>query len=346
MATFLDIPAVKTWSESAIRRNSGRPFGNLVAGVIWSDARGEDGELLVPLDPVDYVARHNSDWQLLLNGHDPGRPLGQVLEAAHFESDSGEQFIVAILALYAGSDVLNFKDLGIDTTKRNSPPAQLPTLPGGLWIELATDPREIEFEWLDRVSEQAPLPIKRTELSHNAAEAPHELIGVGLLFMTLAWAPFLTSVASEAGKDTYASIRKWLGSLVEKLSDRRNPVLDIHSHHNGCQVSFLIRGKEVKPNTDALEAITDAASQAESLISKLKKQGAAPKKLVYEFDKKASLWYPSYAILHDDRILTDSVELLAIEKLPRSISIGLKRGPLPPTLKSLDKDNAPDSSGD
>lgn len=336
MASLLDTPAAREWVEAARRRHSQGVFGQIVSAVIWSDVRGADGELLVPVDPVALARKINDSPHILLHGHDPGRPKGQVLEAALFETASGEQFVAAILGYYAEGDVLDFSKLDVDPAESVPPPARLPVLPEGGWIQVATDPREVDTAWLASISQDAPLPIRQTDLSHNAADATHELIRIGLIYLAVVWAPFITSIASEAGKDTYAGIHKWVRKLLGRLSDRDNPVLDIHTHQDGCQVSFLFRGKDVKVHYAAHDLLPAAAAQAAALIAKLKHRGLPPRQLVYEFNSGASIWYPSYVVLHDNRIITDNTALIAIEQLPTSLSLGLSRGDvLTPVVRSI-----------
>ncbi|MNY38292.1 hypothetical protein D3C86_1729110 [compost metagenome] len=109
------------------------------------------------------------------------------------------------------------------------------------------------------------------------------------------------------------------------MADRRNPILDFHSHQDGCQISFLFRGKDEKKLHDAMDALAGAAAQAARLISKLKTQGKISRQMVYEFDKEALLWAPSFVLLNDDRIITDNLALIAIENLPKGLSLGLTR---------------------
>jgi hypothetical protein len=325
MSDLLNTPASLEWVNAAIQRHSKGIFGTLRPAVIWSDRRGDDGELLVPIDPVEYVARINSTSVILLHGHDPGKPKGQVLESAAFESENGEKFIAAILGFFAGGEVLGFRGLGLDTKVASPPREVLPKLPDGLWIEFAADPREVDATWLEQAVGDAPLPIERTELSHNAAESAQELIRVGVLFATLVWNPFVTSIASEGGKDVYAAIRKWVRKLLERVADRRNPVVDIHAFHDNCQVSFLIRGNNVKQNYAAHDALSDAAAHAAQMVAKLKEREMPARQLVYEFDKEAVAWFPSYAVLTDNRIITDNADLIAIEQLPTGLSVGMSR---------------------
>jgi hypothetical protein len=325
MSDPLKTPASLEWVDEAIRRHSNGIFGKLTPAVIWSDRRGDDGELLVPIDPVEHVALINRTSLILLHGHDPGKPKGQVLESATFESENGEKFIVAILGFFAGGEVLDFRGVGLDTKVASQPREILPTLPDSLWIEIASDPREVDATWLEQVVRDAPLPIEHTELSHNAAESSQELIRVGVLFVTLVWNPFVTSIASEAGKDVYAAIRKWVRKLLEGVADLRNPIVDIHAFHGNCQVSFLFRGNDVKQNYAAHDALPDAAAHAALLVAKLKEREMPARLLVYEFDKEAVAWFPSYAVLTDNRIITDNAELIAIEQLPTGLSVGMSR---------------------
>jgi hypothetical protein len=266
-------PAARDWANIAIRRHSTNIFGSLAPAVIWSDARGDDGELQVPVDPVELAAGINRQPYLLLHNHDPGRPKGQVLEAANFETADGEKFVAAVLGYYVGGDVLSFGELNLDTKTPVASPTTLPDLPNGNWIELATDPREVDEAWLEEVASDAPLRVECTELSHNASGSEQELIGIGLVFLALVWTPFVTTIASEAGKDTYAAIHGWVHRLLRKLAQRRDPILAVHAFQNGCQVTFLFRGKDVKQHYGAHDALPNAAAQAARLVAKLKKRG-------------------------------------------------------------------------
>jgi hypothetical protein len=326
MSDLLDTLTARDWVDDAILRHSKGVFGKIVPAVIWSDRRGNDGELLVPADPIELVAHFNSTPIIILHNHDPGRPKGQVLESANFESEGGEKFIAAVLGFYAGGEVLDFRGLGLDTKALAPPPEKLPVLPDGTWIQIATDPREVDAVWLDQITSDAPLRIERTELSHNAQDFLQELIRIGLPYLVIVWNPFITSIASEAGKGTYVAIHGWVRKLLTKLADRRNPVLDIHTHLDDCQVSFLFRGKDVKRHYAAHDALPKAAAQASQLVAKLKARGIAGRQLIYEFDKEALIWFPSYAVLNDDRIIIDNSELIAIEQLPTGLSLGLSRG--------------------
>lgn len=329
MTSLLDTIDARIWATEAIRRHSSGIFGKIVPAVIWSDARGDDGELLVPTDPKRLVAQINSSPFILLHDHDPGRPKGQVLESAEFEGERGERFVAAILGFYAGGDVLTFRGLDFDTNALAPSPDCLPALPNDSWIQFATDPREVDTMWLDQVTSDSPLRIERTELSHNAAESSQELIRIGLVYLAVVWNPFITSIASEAGKETYALIHGWIRRLLTRLADRRNPLLDIHTYQDGCQVSFLVRGKDVRLNYAAQAALPNAAAQAAQLVSHLKARGMAGRQLIYEFDKEGLVWFPSYAVLNDNRIITNNSELIAIEQLPTGLSLGLGRGKFP-----------------
>jgi hypothetical protein len=326
MASLLDTPAARAWVKIAIQRHSDGIFGKLSPAVIWSDRRGDDGELLVAVDPQELVKKINSTPFIILHNHDPGKPKGQTLESAVFQSESGGSFVAAILGFYAGGKVLDFQRLGLDTTTPGVPPKQLPILPDNVWIQIEADPREVDSAWLDEITEDAPLEVERTELSHNAADSTNELIRIGLVYLSLVWNPFVTSVASEAGKTAYSAVHEWIRKLLKKLAERRDPILDIHSFQSNCQVSFIFRGKDVKQHYSAHDKLSGAAVQAAQLIEKLEARGMAVRRLVYEFDKEALLWYPAYAILGDDRIITDHIDLIATEQLPSGLSLGLSRG--------------------
>jgi hypothetical protein len=320
-------PAATQWTQNTILRLSGGPFGKLVPAVIWTDTRDESGALLVPIQGHQLVESINNSPYILLNNHDPGKPVGQVLEAASFETHDGQRFVSAILGYFAGGDVLAFKQLNLLSDWEVQSPTFLPEMPEEVWIQIGTDPREVDGAWLDALTIDAPLRVERTELSHNAAESVQDLIRVGLPYLVLLWNPFVTSVATEAGKDTYLAVRGWIRKLFGHLAERNDPILDIQTHKDGCQVSFIIRGKKVAHHYAAHEALPTAAAQAAKLVTKLRERGIAGRELIYEFDDQALRWFPSYAVLCDGRIVTDNSKLIAIEQLPTGLSLGLTREP-------------------
>ncbi|HDL7341790.1 TPA: hypothetical protein PXN25_002669 [Yersinia enterocolitica] len=335
MSELLNTPSARDWVKKAIQRHANGIYGKIVPAVIWTDARGNDGELLVNEDPINLVAKINMDPFILLHNHDPGKPKGYVLESECFESKDGTKFVAAVLGLYSGKSVVEFSSLDFVQKVFVSSPKMLPLLPDGEQIEFATDPREVDAAWLAQVINDAPLPIEYTELSHNAADAELELIRIGIGYLAIVWNPYVTSVASEAGKRTYTAIHEWLRKLLSKLADRRNPLLDVSSYQNDCQVSFLFRGKDVKLHYAAHEALPKAAAQAAQLISNFKDRGKPARLLTYEWDKDAHKWYPSYAVLNDQTIIVDSSTLIAVEQLPTELSLGIRKGEsLIPVIKS------------
>lgn len=323
MSDLLNNTAIRNWIDNVFKKHPNKVFGELKSAVIWTGEKDENGHLLVPIDPISLVEEINTAPFILLNGHDPGKPIGQIIESAYFESENGEKFIAAILGYYSGGEVLEFRELNLDISEMASPPTELPILPNGIWVDFAVDPREVDSEWLEQVTCNAPIEVNHIELSHNSAEVIQELIRVGLPYLAIVWNPFVTAVASEAGKDIYVALSKWIRNLLAKLAKRRDPILSIQSFQQGCQVSFLFRGKNVKLHYTAYDSLSNAAAQAAQLINKLKIRDMPARELIYEFDKDAVRWYPSYAVLNDNRIITDSSKLIAIEQLPTELSIGV-----------------------
>lgn len=326
MSNLLTIPEARDWVKAAIQRHSNGIYGEIKSAVIWTNEKDINGELIVPVDPTKLVAKINDDPFIILHNHDPGMPKGQMLESAYFQSDSGEEFVAAVLGFYAGGDVLEFANLNFDLNSIKQSPKILPPMPLEYWIELAVDPREVDTEWLDQVTAYAPLRVKHTELSHNALEVEQELIRLGLGYLAIVWNPFVTAVASEAGKRTYAALHEWLSKLLRSMADRRNPLLAISSSQDGCLISFLLRGKDVKQHDMAHKALSGAGVQALELITKLKERGNPAKELIYEWDKDAYKWYPTYAVLSDKRIIVDRVTLIALERIPTELSLGIRKG--------------------
>ena len=314
------------WADSIKKAYlSNHVFDKLLTGVVWTNDVGEGGEPIVPIDPSVLVEWINTDGLPLLKGHDPGFPVGRVLAAEAFTGSRGVKFVAAIFGYYSQEKLISFRDLGLDSTPAAHPPRSLPPLPDGTWIQLETDPREVDSGWLEDVIRDAPLRVERKELSHNAAEPLTELIRIGLPYIVLVWNPFVKSIATEAGKDAYAGICRWLQSLWEKLGSRRSPIVQVVAHQNGCQVSFLFRGNDVGINYTAHEALSVAAAQAAQLLTNMKERGVAPRSLVYEFESRDGKWFPSYAELRDGRLISDRNFLIAVEQMPSGLSLGISR---------------------
>lgn len=313
------------WVDEAIERQEPGLYSHVVSAVVWTDARGEDGSLLVEADPQAVLNTLRRQRLPLLLNHDPGKPMGQVLEAEYFESPDGQKFIAAVIGYYSRDHVFSFADLGLDGI--TAPPVgQLPEPRGDLWIEIACDPREVSAEWIEAVSADAPMPVVRTALSHNSSEAAQELIRIGLAFVLLVGIPTAKAFGTELGKDIYAGVSKWLKKLLAAPSDHRSQLICIESHQQNCQVSFLIRGSNVAISYAAHDGIAQAAAQAARIINVLAQRGMPATQLVYEFDTESVKWYPSYAALDSNRLITSSPMLIALAaETPAGLSLGLAR---------------------
>jgi len=317
-------PEALAWVERGIAQHSNdRAFGKIAFGVIWTDDPGSDGEPVGTPAPLELIAEINTKGLPMFRGHDPGFLVGRVVAAKLFTSPDGAEFVAAILGQYADQQRLSFASLEVDPTPAVSSPPILDPMNDDCWLDFATDPREVDAKWADEVLRDAPLRVKRIELSHNAADVQGELIRIGLAYVALVWNPFVTAIATEAGKDVYAGIRRWLRGVLNKLAERRNPLLVVQAYQDRCEVSFLFRGKDVKQHYDAHDALPIAAAQAAQLIASMKTRHAVPTSLVYEFEQ--SRWFPSYAILSDGRMVSDRNLLIAIEQLPTGLSIGVQR---------------------
>ena len=151
-------PDAMAWViQSELSHSSDGIFGKIAHAVIWSNATGPDGELLVPIDPDEYVARVNTHGIRLLHNHDPGAPLGKVLSAAKFTRPDGMAFIVAMVAHYEGGSILNFSDVGFDPEAAVASPARLPLLPDTAWVNFGADPRDVDKKWIDDILTSAPM---------------------------------------------------------------------------------------------------------------------------------------------------------------------------------------------
>src|SRR5947207_5916342 len=99
-----DTDAAVVWvKEIRAEYTKNSVFGEIRSSVIWSDAKGPDGKLLVSIDPLALVENINATDYPVLRGHDPGLPLGKVLRAAVFTSPDNTVFVAAIIGLYAGN---------------------------------------------------------------------------------------------------------------------------------------------------------------------------------------------------------------------------------------------------
>jgi hypothetical protein len=325
MSTLIDdVPEAAAWVERTLSLHSGaHAFGKAVSAVLWTNAKGPDGLVVGGDDPSALIDEINAQGLPMFRGHDPGFPVGRTVAARFFTHPSRGKFVAAILVLYEDDKNLSFRALNLDPSPPASSPAALDELDSDTWLEFATDPREVDAHWVEALTNGTAITVKLVELSHNAADAQSELIRIGLAFIMLVWNPFVTTIATEAGKSTYAAIHDWLRHLWKKLADRRNPVVAVQARQGGCEVSFIFRGKDVELHYQAHEGMSLAAAQAAVLISSMKSNGIVPTSLVYEFDK--SRWFPSYAILDSGQIVSDRGLLIALEQLPTSLSIGIRK---------------------
>ena len=326
MSDLLNSRSSRAWLLEATERHSKGIFGKISPAVIWSDSLGNDGNLIVPVDPEFLAAKINTNPHIILHDHDPGKPKGQVLEAESFISDDGRKFVAAILGFYAGGQTLTFDILDSDVFAPILKAPLLPPLPATTFIEFAVDPRDIDEAWITQITSDAPVHIERTDLSHNAADSLSDLIRIGIPYLVVVWNPFVKAIATEAGKDVYKAIHGWLSKLFKKIAERGRIVLDIHTFQDECQVSFIMRSDDPAKLYAAHNSLSTASVQAALLVAKLKERGMDGRQLIYEYSDKSEIWFPSYAILKDNRIITDNIELIGIEQLPSGLSLGLTRG--------------------
>jgi hypothetical protein len=322
-----ETPEAYSWiADERSKRNGDSVFGSFQPGVIWTDNPIIDGEIVGGADPSRMIDEINSEGWPLYRGHDPGFPSGRTIAAKLFVSPSGKKFVAAILGFYADNLKFSFDDLGVDSNPEASSPLVLDAIPNSCWLDISTDPREVDPRWLANVLHNSPLPIVERELSHNTGDWQNELIRVGLIYTALVWNPFVTTVAQESAKDVYAGIRQWLRKLWSGLSALQDPIVSLESNYDGCEVSFLIRGKEVKSCYEAHDALPIAAAQAVILIKSMRSHNAEPLEIIYEFDRQDVRWFPSYATLKDGRFVSDRNILIALEQHPTGLSIGIQRG--------------------
>ncbi len=321
MSRLIDeTPDAKSWVEQTLSvATKTRNLGRLGSGVIWTDGYLEDGEPIGGSDPSEIINEIQESGLPLLHQHDPGCPVGRLINANSFTSPDGTLFVAAIMAFYEPNSVLNFASLDINPF----PEAKLPAilgLPRDARIQLAADPRDVPHPWIDELSTDAPLSIERMSLSLNDANSLKELIHIALPYAALLWNPLVMSIGEQAGKDIYEGVHQWLEMLWKKLKDLRDPILDIQAHHNECTVSFLFRGNDVEQHYAAHAALPAATAQAAKLIDNFEQRNLVLKTLVYEF--KQSRWIPSYGVLASGQLVSDSNILIAHEQLPKELSIG------------------------
>lgn len=317
-------PQAKEWLTQQKAAHSGNStYGALLEAVIWTDAKGPDGELIIPIDPSSLATHINESPYPLLKSHDPGLRIGKILAAQDFRTNDNRQFVVALLGIYQGGETLSFIELGFDPEVQFAPPSSLPAPTTAPAIPIATDPREVDSKWVEELAKETTLRIQPSRLSHNAAEAANELIVLSMTLASLVWNPFVTTLGSQAAKDIYALMHRWLRNLLVKLGELRAPILELQSHQSGCQISFIFRSNDIQKHHFAHDALPAAGAQAKALIEHLTRIGSSPSLIVYEFNLETARWYPSCAELHDGRFIANDKLLISIGEMPSHISLGL-----------------------
>jgi hypothetical protein len=335
MPTLLDdVPEATAWVEHTKAEYAGGGiFAKLRGAVLWTNDVDADGNLLVEADPAVVAAEINARGQPVFAGHDPGFPLGKAVAARVFATPGGRTFLGAVVGFYDQNGVRSFSALGIDPAAEAELPKYLADPRPDYPLVLGADPREVEEQWFQDLTQNPPFPVHRVGLSNNAADPANELIRVGLQYAILVWNPFVTTLASEAAKKIFAGIHGWLRRLLEKMQSRRNPVLVLQSQHADCPVSFIFRGKDIASLYAAHEALPLAAAQAAKLAIAFQGRGIAVSSIVYEFAPKIPKWFPAYVQLTDGRLISDTITLVAIEQLSLNVSIGLVLGDVPSSGK-------------
>ncbi|SEO46319.1 hypothetical protein SAMN02800692_0905 [Luteibacter sp. UNC138MFCol5.1] len=317
-------PEAQQWAEKGLERYGPPVYAQVASAVLWTDERDASGRLAVPADPAALVDSHRRDPAVLLNGHDPGLPLGQVLEVEAFVTPDGQHFVAGIVGYYGRGGLATFAQLDLaDSEVQHRDEAPLVAVDGP--IELATDPRDLPNGWLDEVLSDAPPRTVHVQMSYNAANTTHELIRIALAYGIL-WNPFVKAIATEAGKDVYAAARTWLKTVLDRSRQLESPIICLEGPYRQCRVSFLIRGTNPATHAAAYEGLSEAAAQAATLIDRLEAKGLSVATVVYEFNETSGRWYPSYARLANGRMIVDSPMLIAtLQDLPTGLSLGMRK---------------------
>lgn len=316
-------PDAEAWVDITIALHDARGlYARVLGSVIWSDLRDDSGSIILPFDPADVVAKVNEQPLPLQREHDPGRPLGKVLEAAQFQTTDGRRFVAAILGFYDSAHVVAFDAFGIDHSGASPRPSSLPDLPAGFRLAVEADPKEVSPLVMADLVKDLGVPVEVEQRSHNSAEAPQQLLVIGVAFSLLVWNPFVKTIGQEAGKDAYRLARDGLRSLLERAGVLDNPLVEIQATLGDCPVSFLIRGKETERHLKANASIEAVALRAHNLVERFRAGGVTPIRVVYEFGKD-DLWAPSFVELDDGRLVSDNLALIAVETLPTALSLGL-----------------------
>lgn len=319
-----DCPEAELWLASEMAAQTDKDiYGHIKASVIWSDARDEKGNIITPFDPAEIVAKINQSPLPLQHDHDAGRPLGKVLQAAHFRTRAGASFVAAVLGFYDQKNVARFETLGIDVLETAPTPLTLPSLPENFRLVVEADPKEVSSKAISNIVGDLGALVQVERRSHNSADVLQQVLAITALFTVLVWNPFVKTIAEEAGKDAYKAARDGLKQLIERAGLLNKPLVEIHSHQGDCTVSFIIRGKGKGRYARANASLSAAALQARRLIDNLLDAGVAPVRMVYEFGLEEEIWSPSFVELSDGRLLSDSLVLIAVENLPVGLSLGL-----------------------
>ena len=321
-------PDATEWvRQQRLKYTSGGMFGKVERAVLWTHNAGSDEKPIVPVDASSLASEINTIGLTLLDGHDPGRPVGKAVAAAVFITPEGTEFVAALLGFYHGGNQLSFADLGLKVNPDIKLPDRLSPLSTTSWLGLHIDPREVPSGWAEDLLRTSPIRIESAPQSHNADSVVNELITVVLPYAAAVWNPFVKAIGTKAGEDIYAAINWWLRKLVDKLSELNDPIVPVTSNRGDCHVSFILRGNNRKQNHAALDALPGAATKADALIKNVSLLGYKPIRIVYEFDKTDNSWYPSFVELDDGRLITNGLQLVAAEGLPAELSLGLRLDP-------------------
>lgn len=166
-----ETPEASAWVKQAVTNHSNdRFFGKTVSAVLWAD--DPDGDPVGGDEPSELIAEINAHGLPMFKGHDPGFPVGRTVAAQLFTSPAGVKFVAAILSLYEDDKRLRFSELDIDPLPPASSPAVINGLSDDCWLDFATDPREIDKQWVNEVPTGCPHKSQTDRTLSQCRRAP------------------------------------------------------------------------------------------------------------------------------------------------------------------------------
>lgn len=317
-------------SSQQYKRFPSESFTTVESGVLLTSGVDLQGEAFAQ-EALEEAVRHIREHGLWLRyQHDPMvPPIGRVLDADLFYAPRSKlSFVAGVFGIFDPKSIPSFSSFRIavpDADQTKGPPEE--SEPPILAVTVEYNPHEIAREDVTQMLQSAPDSVSRQPVEQfRKAADPLTLVYLVIASWPL-WAnpfsmKFLERFGEEAANGVIA-LAKWLGKKVaSKLRSDSRLVFKFTTQN--CELEFVLDSNDPAIVSEAARKVLETWEQANQLISAL--AGYELQRLVYEYDRNAKQWLPSFAETKKVGLIADRPKLIAAEAFQSGgLSVGGRR---------------------